>query len=1818
MLAISIFTLAALAVICSLAGVSGLIRKEAKNMRGLPSRRRSLTRVRTFIAERKWGIGMLVMFGVSAIAIGFASNINLSSNSTNDDSEDDNDTNVELPTLQASDQNPNLTRTDVPVILNAKGFSGAPSNPFDPANPNSLWGLGVDGFRVAYFGEDGNWHETSFQINEIGWRWKFDDDYDYMASGRDSGDDYGIREESWIENLKWEKGYVPDKFAPELNYSIFFPDYSGHFPGEAGMTMTNWPEFHYDTTSQNWGTSPTTTSQIRGAIDYDDEIAFLAKNGRKVENTLWYRPDLWAQRWEIEIVDPVDNGHSWFYIYFDKSKAATSASQCTPLNDAFSPYRDTLSYIAPGEYDMVSFDSATLTVRAENYEMKIDPNNGDQFTDLRITVPGLTPRNILSQFPKEMVWADGVLDFKGCLSYEEVREGLGLFYGMEGSWYQDAAPGTTHPSSGAASMTKKTYNSYVTKIGWIHHRGNPQEHGDYTYYQLQHGFGNMDTAGQRYASWWDFSGTSYPPNPIENAFAMRQRWCNRAGNPVGWGDSSGYWYLDSNLYVYKNGQWHFVVTFNDDSMAPTGYYSPSATIDGPVMLYLERLTDLKADIPLQWMQNLYPNLFALLVDGDQANDGINEIFNFYQQQDLFVYPDKFEIVNNTYPAPSLPDELYEYDLAKFHHMFMFAKVLQFDDTLIASGDADIYLGGGASTSDPDYGSTMNLLTNAAWTSQRNYDTFYNIEQVNADGSEYTQTYTPQDWMTATAPTPGSNFWPKTLNLDGSTGNDDGYVPTSITGSADYHPWYDYRWIDDNNWRGQGSSPQQYSVRWYDLQPVYVDSETPPRDGNNGNTAADWAIIHVPNGGDMWIYNPVREVKEIQSQASGSYFPDQAGWQDVMQAFKDRGSSDYSELGLVINKITLGRNVIPFTLSYHFGDFGISSAADALAYGKREWVRNRFQLKQIFQGSYQTPPTWHVVSFGPANGEDKFYKDGDHITLSLITDFNNPATTDMQVTDIQIDSTQSSLSPGTGITYIGPSGSYYEYQIDIDISSSNAQPDNVGPSTPGYYYINVTLNLGGSNDVATCGLFLDNTPPTAADFSLPSSNPSYSVTIDWTSSQGSDNSDDTYPPPDDSGLDYYEVWRSLNGGSWVKIDTVQYGSGTSVVDDGGYSNGDILQYRLYTFDKAGNSANNLHQTTISVPFEGGNFDASVPGYVSTNVQGANFNLTWADDPGDQGTITSYSISRSTSVSGGYTVIHSGISNTATLQATPIIADDVYWYKLISISGGSSVESSPLRVVHDSVVPSGASISPLPSYYAPTEYSIPLDATGPLAGYDPGYDPADPDGSTGSGVDYILCYRRINGTNTSLVYNHTYDEVKNNIYHDTYHYADNSLVEYACYSVDRAGNGVWGPIINFTFSDENIAGTPAKFEVHDVICDDDAVNRGSNFVVRVKVANTGGTDGSLDAGGLDVLFTLVAGGDVTSEYTYVSSNVSLTTTIPSGNFTWFALTYTAGASATVGNVSLDARATWNSGADTSEYIADHHGQPDYILVKDIVPLVIGPVSGPANPTKPSSDNSYSFTVTNNGDVDAVIDGSGLNITSGGSSANDDFTITLISGPSTIASGGGSGTFTYHVDVLGTTPDGAYTFDAYVDAHEQGYGADISDSDSSSPLAVTIGSAGGAELQIDSITDQTGTAPYVAGESFTVRVTYSNPGAVDAINVDGTLSFNMTGASSSNPAAITVTAGNTNYQDFVITLSTSMASGGLEIDCSVTGNEQGSGNPLSNSTDNTNDLTVQVLSQANLVITSIQDLTGTAPYVAGETFTVRVNYQNTGGADALSVDG
>src|SRR5271157_5563071 len=1593
MLAISLLALIALGVIGVIVGISGLLRNRAKSINGLPSRKKVTgASIRKFVKERQWGIALLAIFGVSSIAIGVASNLGPGPTTVNPQTPTPFNGNLDL---QASGSNANLTRTGYAVTLSQYGAPRLFDFTYRGLQPasttGSVWGLSVNQMRFAYYGMDDQWHETSFQLNEEGWKW--------IANGSISYTNAGTRPNTLLEEMQWVDGFVSSQFYPDLpNY--YYPDapkanlnapassttggYGGRLPIDNNATMMdNWPEYHQTQAMEAWaGGTPDNNSQVRGAVDHDDELVFLAQNGQKVLQTNWYRNDLWPHRVEIDIIDPVDNGHSWVYLYYNPTAYAT---QPTPRNSISADYCRTDSYIAPGESSSVNWNPTTGMIVATNYQMQVNPTNAADFLNLKITVPGLLQTDILQEFPKDFMWVDGRLNFGGTTSLSAVRVGLAFKYGLSGTWYQAGPPGIAALAGNTPSDAPRAYNNVNAHVGVFYNRGNPDQtenpaYGEPPYTTTTGAMGWMDGTGAKVPVYYSFPtgpalGTSPPLGPL----AVREQWTTFAGTyePNTATDYAGYCFNDSAYWVYSRGAlatasgttagtWNQILSPFQDNLALDGgaFNDKAAIINGPVMAYISRISCLRVVISFSWLHYINAALYGVYA---QTNPGAGYVegYEFYTQQDLAVFPNAFYQYNISYPVPQLPANLVQAGVA-LDHMLAFFNMFQVARGIeTAAPGTLLYLGQGVAndSSSPalsQMSAAMNLLSNSVagrfFIMRHGFPSFKHIQQLASDNTAFYYNNYPM-WSWATNVTKAlAGYFPKVLTFNNNSADDtaNGYTATNTmgragftTGTAQYHPWWDTsgaapfqeQWIDNTVWRdsdlfnqnGGAGASQTIHGAYGQATPREMIPMT-PRETANTNVAPDWAILHVPNAGDVWVYMPQRECSEIKSHYDQTWQPAHATADDSALAFKDNSSNVRTrigdqEFGLFMNKLALGNSVIPYTVAIVFGNFNITSTASANLYGEREWVRNRLPLSLIFVLVHQKMPRFAVTSFGLMN-HGPFYKTGDVVNMTVLTDYPGtgsgiPAMTTEICTGLNGYTTAPVISNGGVGVLVGTingTRNEYRYTIQFTITSVPAEGDNVGltlGTRHDFYYASVT---GTATYVpnATCGIFFDHTAPAAATFSLPATTTSPTVTVDWTAHPGTDNSDGTLKDGSGNPISGIASYTVLRNGVPVATVTGPGNGGTtfSWVDTNGgpgFTTGTVNQYTLQTTDMAGNVATfGPVSTTISLPYTPAVWDNTIPS--ASNVP---YHLTWINSPGSV-TITGYSILRSLSVSSGYTVVGTEANTgrgwtqgfVGTGNASLATTDDMYWYILQSTNGVTPINSTPVSVIRDTTPPNPASINwPYGGFYAPNTFQIPIDVTGSGKAIDPGYiGPGNPN-NMGSGVATYTVWRSINGggyVNRGTV---AASVMEASVWYDVDStLANGNVLRYYVVATDNAGNTAQSATITFTFSTQNI--NPAGvLDIVSAKVNQTTCVRGNAFTFTVKVSNVGNAATTISALAVKVL---LSGIDETTQYTVTApANFTAGMSIGVAITDTFIFTLRPSLTADLGTVYINCTATWPAG-------------------------------------------------------------------------------------------------------------------------------------------------------------------------------------------------------------------------------------------------------------------------------------------------------------------
>ncbi|NVM30995.1 MAG: hypothetical protein HWN65_19295 [Candidatus Helarchaeota archaeon] len=114
-----------------------------------------------------------------------------------------------------------------------------------------------------------------------------------------------------------------------------------------------------DPSNPQWVQDAYDYAQIDGKLDKDDEIMFYVYPGRKASSNFWWNQSWFPHRFELEIVDPVDGGRCWMYIYYNEGSGTNPGvpSFTTDLKD------------------YVSWDPDTMSVNSDFYQLSVDETN---------------------------------------------------------------------------------------------------------------------------------------------------------------------------------------------------------------------------------------------------------------------------------------------------------------------------------------------------------------------------------------------------------------------------------------------------------------------------------------------------------------------------------------------------------------------------------------------------------------------------------------------------------------------------------------------------------------------------------------------------------------------------------------------------------------------------------------------------------------------------------------------------------------------------------------------------------------------------------------------------------------------------------------------------------------------------------------------------------------------------------------------------------------------------------------------------------------------------------------------------------------------------------------------------------------------------------------------------------------------------------------------------------------------------------------------------------------------------------------------------
>ncbi|MHA1360591.1 MAG: hypothetical protein ACTSRC_20915 [Candidatus Helarchaeota archaeon] len=181
--------------------------------------------------------------------------------------------------------------------------------------------------------------------------------------------------------------------------------------------------------------------QINGALDKDDELCFYVYPGRKAAADNWWNYTFFPSRFELQIIDPVDGGQTWMYIYFNNETWAD------PFHGGINlgmPIFDVKDKNGAAIKDYLSWDPDTYTISTDYYQVSLNETNPSIIDSVRILGKS-DNRPILTAFNKKYQYER----IEESFYYQWARE---YSIGKEGPWYSW--------STGAIS----TYSEVITTL----------------------------------------------------------------------------------------------------------------------------------------------------------------------------------------------------------------------------------------------------------------------------------------------------------------------------------------------------------------------------------------------------------------------------------------------------------------------------------------------------------------------------------------------------------------------------------------------------------------------------------------------------------------------------------------------------------------------------------------------------------------------------------------------------------------------------------------------------------------------------------------------------------------------------------------------------------------------------------------------------------------------------------------------------------------------------------------------------------------------------------------------------------------------------------------------------------------------------------------------------------------------------------------------------------------------------------------------------------------------------------------------------------
>ncbi|MHA1278264.1 MAG: hypothetical protein ACTSQ8_13830 [Candidatus Helarchaeota archaeon] len=671
----------------------------------------------------------------------------------------------------------------------------------------------------------------------------------------------------------------------------------------------------------------------------------------------------------------------------------------------------------------------------------------------------------------------------------------------------------------------------------------------------------------------------------------------------------------------------------------------------------------------------------------------------------------------------------------------------------------------------------------------------------------------------------------------------------------------------------------------------------PPDGNNLGLP-DWAIATSETHGGIWLYIPRREVMEIKDNAPfdftaeyGSGGTHGAGYYGQPKLYF-RDDAYQGEFGVCLDGgqspwVQGGATTSPYKMMIAYDDF---TDAEAITQGHLLYLYYFFPLEGL--GNFKAQPAPPAQFLYESVTPDKLiYKTGDNIIIDVTgTPVNTVIDvdfTDIDASDPTIRMTNDTLGEWTVSYYIDTvDGSPTNYERDIILTADCLLPMY---TTDSVYTLTVTI---------------DNVAPNAASLaSLSSSTAEASVLLDWSANPGSDVGCASMANP--SGLGHYRIRRGTSTGVYDTIVADNIPITQTQFLDSFVQNGITYYYVLDTYDEVGNMATSSEEfTTINLPYTPAQPDDLPP------TSYPPFTLDWTENPGYGSgvTITGYRVYYATSSdgsypdAGSYVLAPSGDVGLQTTYTSPGSLNEAMYYflKVLTVTAGSDLYSSPVFTRVDTVEPQAAELAtPLPTYNAEKEEIVVSWSIETLPQYQSGGFP----GHDFNGVDHWVIYKKSgSGPWTTLATVPYGPNVEDQQITDI-SVSDGGTYSYSILTVDGAGNSALCQYNKTTTL--NVVG-PGVAEVYSVEVPTTQVVQGQDDLdISVIVRNPGATSVTLNE---VQLYFHQGDTNVTTDY----SGVKMTpgATLNAGQNATYVFTVDVSGSATVGDVSIEAQTVYDS--------------------------------------------------------------------------------------------------------------------------------------------------------------------------------------------------------------------------------------------------------------------------------------------------------------------